>query len=292
MWSMVAFAASLAFAGPPGEVEAGGRPVATINGVVLTQEMIDVRLRSLEPEQVAQMKATGQYVEVLRSIALGEALYQDAIAKGFHEDPQVKLVIAVEARDILASEYAERAAAAAVTDGAVQARYVAQADRYAQPEYRARHILVDDKAAADAILASLGTGADFAAIAAEKSLDQGSARSGGDLGWFAASMMVEPFAKAVEEGGVGLRPAPVETRFGWHIIEVLDARQSVPLEAVREEIAAELREEAMQTLLTAKDAQLQIEWAVPDRPGEPGEAVAAPTGGSSEKPAKKPKKTK
>lgn len=290
---LVCFLGSLAFAEAPGAVPAGGQPVLTVNGVVLTQEMIDVRLRSLDPQQVAQMKESGQYVEVLRSIALGELLYAEAIERGFHEDPKAAMVVAVESRDILASEYVERLASEAVTESAIQARYLADAEAYSAAEVRARHILVETAEEAAAVKAELAAGGDFAAIAAAKSIDTGSGGQGGDLGWFEPSMMVEPFALAVTNAPLGPIAEPVQTRFGFHLIEVTDRRDAIPLEDVREEIASALREEVVETLLSAKEARLDVQWANPEAPGEPGPAIAGEAaGGTSTKTKKKDKKKK
>jgi peptidyl-prolyl cis-trans isomerase C len=111
-----------------------------------------------------------------------------------------------------------------VVDADLSAEYDAQVA--AVPlEYSARHILVEDKATADAIIARLDGGADFASLAKEKSKDP-SAANGGDLGWFAPQTMVKPFADAVvalEKGKY--TTAPVQTQFGWHVILLEDSRK-------------------------------------------------------------------
>lgn len=92
-------------------------------------------------------------------------------------------------------------------------------------EYSARHILVNDEAAAKAIIVKLDGGADFAKLAREKSSDS-SAGNGGDLGWFAPQTMVEPFANAVTALEKGkYTTTPVQTQFGWHVILLEDTRK-------------------------------------------------------------------
>ncbi|WP_369407537.1 peptidylprolyl isomerase [Rhodothermus marinus] len=66
----------------------------------------------------------------------------------------------------------------------------------------------------------LEQGADFATLAREHSDDPGSARRGGDLGWFGRGRMVEPFEEAAFSAPIGRVVGPVETRFGYHLIEV------------------------------------------------------------------------
>ena len=88
-------------------------------------------------------------------------------------------------------------------------------------EAHARHILVETREEAETILKQLGEGGDFAAIAAELSTDTSNKDDGGDLGWFARGRMVEAFDQVAFESPIGLHPEPVETEFGFHVIDVL-----------------------------------------------------------------------
>jgi foldase protein PrsA len=91
-------------------------------------------------------------------------------------------------------------------------------------QVRARHILVKTKPEAEAIEAQLRSGANFATLAQKDSIDPGSKAAGGELGWFGATQMVKPFSDAAFSLGVGQISQPVQTPFGWHIIQVEEKR--------------------------------------------------------------------
>lgn len=92
----------------------------------------------------------------------------------------------------------------------------------------ARHILVETEAEAKAVTALLKQGVDFAKLAREHSTDTGSGAQGGDLGWFGRGQMVAPFEEAAFSQEIGAVGEPVQSDFGYHIIQVL-ARQELPL---------------------------------------------------------------
>lgn len=144
-----------------------------------------------------------------------------------------------------------------VTDEEIQAQYDRQ-----NTELNARHILVADAETAATVKEELDGGADFAELAQEYSSD-GSAAEGGDLGWFGVGAMVPEFEQAAYDLEVDEISEPVQSQFGFHIIQVTDKRElegAEPLEGQEEDIRSELAmQNADQAALLPKIAALMEE---------------------------------
>ncbi len=98
------------------------------------------------------------------------------------------------------------------------------------PQVRAAHILLPTREAAEAARARVTEGGeDFATVARELSTDESTAANGGELGWFTREEMVAPFAEAAFAMEPGAISEPVETEFGWHVIQVEERDPDRPL---------------------------------------------------------------
>ena len=98
-------------------------------------------------------------------------------------------------------------------------------------QIHARHILVDTKEQADAALVRLKKGETFEALAKELSKDTASKDKGGDLGWFPKGAMVKAFEDAAFALKLNEVSAPIQSQFGYHIIQLLEGPQVRPLDA-------------------------------------------------------------
>ncbi|VAX01183.1 Periplasmic chaperone and peptidyl-prolyl cis-trans isomerase of outer membrane proteins SurA [hydrothermal vent metagenome] len=126
-----------------------------------------------------------------------------------------------------------------------------------------RHILlrVDDPTRSDRVRQRIEdlklrieSGEDFADLARANSDDPGSGSQGGDLGWVNPGTMVAPFEKAMDALPMGQISEPVQSQFGWHLIEVLghreqDRTEDMQRNKAREAIRTSKLEPAMQAWL-------------------------------------------
>lgn len=185
----------------------------------------------------------------------GEDAYEDAT--GLTEEEFRDLVVATEVRvDKIFDSLTED-----VGEDELREFYEAQVDtRYATRT--ARHILVDTEDEADEVVEELDDGADFGALAQERSQDPGSAGEGGELPPAPRGQYVPEFDEAVWESDLDEVVGPIETDFGFHVIEVLD-EDVAEFEDVRDELEQELAggevQGAFQAMIQQAFAETDVE---------------------------------
>ncbi len=217
-------------AGTPGAAESGPAAV-TVNGQAISASVFDLYIGTVSQQPADAMPAEqkDQMLDQLVAMHLAADAAQKA---GLDKDKDVLAQLELTRMNVLAdAQFKKMLADTPVTDADVQAEYdtqVAAMPKAGGTEYNASHILVDSKTTADAIVAELKKGGDFAKIAKERSKD-GSKDNGGNLGWFTPETMVKPFADAVVALQKGkYTETPVESQFGWHVILLHDSRAGSP----------------------------------------------------------------
>jgi peptidyl-prolyl cis-trans isomerase D len=169
-----------------------------------------------------------------------------------------------------------------ISDDEAQQYYQQNLDKYSSEEQRrVSHILVegDDEAKAQAILDQLTAGADFAALAEEKSDDFGSASEGGSLGWIERDVMDPAF----EEAAFALQNAGdttglVKSDFGYHIIKLDELKDSVakPYQEVASDIKQELKDQRAVDKFYELQSELErVAFEFPDSLDDAAEAIDA-----------------
>ena len=139
------------------------------------------------------------------------------------------------------------------SEAELRALYEENLPRLSTSQYKARHILLDTEDETTSVIEALDDGEDFAELARERSTGP-TGPSGGDLGWFSADSMVEPFADAVRAMDDGSYSSePVQTRFGWHVIMLEETRDQQPpgLEAVRDDLTRAVEQQKLEAYVNS-----------------------------------------
>ncbi len=169
---------------------------------------------------------------------------------GFRDEDQLRTLI--EESELVQLAFEAIQAGVVVSEAEVRVAYQGTRERYAVPaEVCAKHILVPELAAAEAVIERLEAGEDFAEVAAEVSTDTGSAARGGELGCLPQGATVPAFDEAAFGAEIGALTGPVQTQFGYHLLVVderIDARQR-SFDEVRDQIERELRGERAELAL-------------------------------------------
>lgn len=234
--------------------------VATVDGIAITYN--DVSLVEDELMAVYGQLPEEQRFQTLVGYMVNRILASEAAKKaGLENDADVAKIKAFMERKALQDVYIAKMLMERVTEEDVTAYYDKEIKNGpVEEEVRARHILLDNREAADAVVADLEKGADFAALAKERSKGP-SGPSGGDLGYFSKQSMVPAFSDAAFKLGAGETSPPVQTQFGWHVIRVEDRRNRPvpPFDQVRDRIYQLLISEAQRDIYDEMRAKAAVD---------------------------------
>ena len=240
--------------------------VATVDGIAITYN--DVSLVEDELMAVYGQLPEEQRFQTLVGYMVNRILASEAAKKaGLENDADVAKIKAFMERKALQDVYIAKMLMERVREEDVTAYYDKEIKSGpVEEEVRARHILLDNREAADAVVADLENGADFAALAKERSKGP-SGPSGGDLGYFSKQSMVPAFSDAAFKLAAGETSPPVQTQFGWHVIRVEDRRNRPvpPLDQVRDQIYQLLISEAQRDIYDEMRTKASVDLV--DMPG-------------------------
>ena len=230
--------------------EAPAERVATVNGKALPKSEFDLYVANMNRQSGREVteEQKEQLLDQYISMQLAAA---EAEKAGIEKEQKVRDQLALARVQVLVDAGLQKYLEAhPVQESELRPEYDAQVAALPR-EYHARHILVEDEAAAVAITKELKGGADFAKLAAKRSKDS-SSKSGGDLGWFTLDTMVKPFADAVKTMQPGqLTEQPVQSQYGWHVIKLEETRatSAPPFDEVKDRVKMIVQRKKLQTHL-------------------------------------------
>jgi peptidyl-prolyl cis-trans isomerase C len=235
--------------------------VATVNGKDISKQLFDTFLQAVTGKPAGEVppEQKSQMLDQLINMTLAA---QAADKEGLGNEPEVKARADLLHSQILAEAASDKYIKShPVSETEVKAEYDAQVANMPK-EYKARHILVETKELAESIMRELNAGGDFAKLAKTESKDPGSAKNGGELDWFSGNSMVKPFSDAIAALQKGqTTKEPVQTQYGWHVIQLEDVRTPQPpqFEQVKKQVEMIAQRKKLQAYLDElrKTAQIQ-----------------------------------
>jgi len=202
--------------------------IARVNGVEIRQSDLTLAEDDFGQEMQGappEMKRE-QLIAYLTDVIL---VAQESEKKNFSDNPDFKRRLAFTRNKLLMGALLQDHAKTAATEEEMRKVYEdALKQMGEQEEVRASHILVETEDEAKAIVEQIKGGADFAALAKEKSKDPGSAPNGGALDFMGKNELVPEFAEVAFKMYPGQTSNPVKTQFGWHVIRLEEKRTKQP----------------------------------------------------------------
>jgi peptidyl-prolyl cis-trans isomerase C len=236
-------------------------PIAKVNGVGVPASRLDLLMQQQRSRGAPDNAQTRQMLK--DELVNREVVAQEAQRTGLGKRPEVQTQLDMARQEILVGAYLrDWVQKHPVSDDEVQKEYDRAKAQTGDKEYRARHILVDSEDEAKKLIGDLQKGASFSELAQKNSKDPGSKERGGDLDWNVPAAFDKTFSDAM----VGLEKgkyteAPVHTRFGYHIIQLDDVRQTKfpALAEVKPRIQQQITQQKIEELVRGLRAKAKVE---------------------------------
>jgi peptidyl-prolyl cis-trans isomerase C len=236
-------------------------PVATVNGVAVPQSRMEFMM---EQQRGRGSPDNQQTRSMMREELINrEVVTQEAQKSGLAKSREVQAQMDIARQEILVGAYLrDWVKKHPVSDNEIQQEYERARAQTGDKEYRARHILVDNEDQAKSLIADLNKGAKFDDLARKNSKDAGSKERGGDLDWNVPAAFDKQFSDAMVKLDKGkYTVAPVQTRFGFHVIQLDDVRpvKFPSMEEVKPRIAQQIQQHKVDELVRGLRAKAKVE---------------------------------
>lgn len=230
--------------------------VATVNGEPVSKSLLDIVSQQFQNQR--QSLTEDEIIEELINLTL---LSQLAVKDGLHKRDEIATALELQRMQILSNSYLrEISDTLEASEYELKEQYDNQVEGLAKDEFQVSQIMTETEEDAKKVIAVLDEGKAFAEVAKELSIDAG-AKQGGDLGWVHTealpAQLVEVLA-TMEKGSYS--KAPVQTDFGWHVLELRDTRGTpVPtFESVKPQLQSAFVAQRIQKKLEELRADAEI----------------------------------
>ncbi|HWW32836.1 MAG TPA: peptidylprolyl isomerase [Steroidobacteraceae bacterium] len=267
--------------------------VATVNGVPVTRDFYEFYVKSVTGKNSAELSADIRG-KLLDNMVRGEVIEQEAVRQGLDKNGDTAYILELSRLNVLGQAVGDRYLKdKKPTDAELHAEYDAYVAAAPKAEYHARHILVATEPFAEKVVQRLGRGEKFEDLAKAESMDP-SKSNGGDLSWIRPESVPPEFMKALESLKPGeYTKTPVQTPFGWHVIELVETRPLAPQSfeqrkpRIEQEIERKKFKDYMDDLMRTAQVTKTLDQPAPGGTATPAaaSAPAAPGGAPAAAPA-------
>ncbi len=225
--------------------------VAKIGGESITLKNLNDRILTFPAQYQEALKQKENKAKILDQMIDEKAVEIAAKEKGYDKKDEFKTQIEDARRQLLITTFVKEEIdkSSVVNDQDIQAYYEKNTNQFkAATQRRIRHIVVKTEAEANGILTTLKGGAEFGALARQKSIDQ-TAAAGGEAGWVSPGQLVPEFDHAIFAiAAVGQLSGVVKTKLGFHVIQVEEERlrPEIPFDQVKDQIRSVVQNEKKQ----------------------------------------------
>lgn len=238
--------------------------LAIVDGKNITRDDLERFMMQLGNNAARYANPEGEKI-LVNELVHQELFLSEALANKMEEEAEFQAQMEMEKLQLLKQYAVRKCLSEAVVDEAeLAAHYEAHKDEFQKPErVKASHILVDSEAKAQVILEEIKNGLSFEEAASQYSSCPSKER-GGDLGFFGRGQMVPEFENASFSMTVGEISAPVQTQFGYHLIQLAEKEEGgvFDLDEISFDLMKDLTMQKQNQLYTEKVAALKGQYTV------------------------------
>jgi peptidyl-prolyl cis-trans isomerase C len=266
----------------------GDQAVARVNGQTIWAS--DVKREAVAEGLIGPGDPLGVssdlFRQVLDEVIDTRVLAAEALGRQLDKDPLAQRRLAAARDRALENIIVDSVVGRAVNQQAETALYQEfLKNRTPTEQIHLRQIVFASVADAEGARKQLATGANFEALAMQRSIDNDTRFKGGDLGVMTTDTLPQPLAEAVKGVVSGQLAGPVKVDAGWALLKVDDRHAEPPpsLEAVRPQLIRFITYDQIKDLVLTLRSRAKIESLLPpppDVPGAPAEPASAPPPGT------------
>ena len=254
--------------------ERGDKAVARVDGKTVWAS--DVKREAIAQSLIGEGEpldtSSDLFRQMMDQVIDQKLLAAEAQRRKLDKDPLAQRRLTAAQDRVMGDMLVETTVADAVTEANIRGLYEEQQKLARRSEeIRARQIVLATAAEVDQVKKLLAAGANFEALAMERSRDAATRFNGGDLGYFTTDVMPEAYEAALKGAKPGQLIGPVPTQGGFALVKVEDVRQEqpIPLDAARPQIVRFLTYDRIRDLLEKLRAKAKVETLIKPEAGAP-----------------------